>query len=68
MEPQKIQDAFFPQRGLQRQFLLDDGIGDRHLVLVQEIRERAVPFRGVADDRGRLAVARPVAEVLERGV
>ena len=68
MEPQKIQDAFFSQRGLQREFLLDDGVGDRHFVLVQEVRERAVPLRGVADDRGRLAVARPVAEFLERGV
>ncbi len=68
MEPQKIQDTFFSQRRLQREFLLDDGVWDRHLVLVQEIRERAVSFRRVTDDRGRLAVARPVAEFLERGV
>ena len=48
--------------------LLDQRVRHRDLVLVQEIRQRAVPFRAVADDRRRLAVARPVAELLERRV
>ena len=38
------------------------------LCLLKKSESAPWPFRAVADDRRRLAVARPVAELLERGV
>ena len=60
--------AIAPLIGLKRHLLLEQPIRHRHLVLVQKVGERAVPFRPVTDDRRRLAVARPEPELLERGV
>ena len=61
-------DPFLALRRLQRQLLLDQRLGNRDLVLVQEVGERAVPLHAVADDRRRLPVARPEPELLERGI
>ena len=60
--------AIAPLVCLKRHLLLEQPIRHRDLVLVEKVGERAVPFRAVADDRRRLAVARPEAELLERGV
>ena len=57
-----------PQLRLQRDLLLDQGIGDHHFVTIEEIGEGAVSFGRMADDRGGLAIARSVAECFQRGV
>ena len=68
MERVELLDPVAPLRRLERDFLLEQRVRHGHLVLVQKVGQRAVALRAVADDRRRLAVARPVAELLERGV
>src|SRR3954471_14418897 len=53
---------------LPRSFLGDDAGIHRDLVLVDERRTGAVPFRAVADDCGRTPVAHAVFEIVERSV
>ena len=68
VERDELTGAIAPLVGLKRHLLLEQPIRHRHLVLVQKVGERAVALRPVADDRRRLAVARPEPELLERGV
>ena len=63
-----VPDAGLLQAALQVQLLLDQGVGDHNLVLIQEIGTGAESLPAVADDGGGLAVPRTVAEFLERSV
>ena len=55
-------------RRLQLHFLIEERVRDGDLVFIQKVGQPAMAFRGVADDHRRLAVARTVAELLQRGV
>ena len=45
--------------------MVQDGVRDRDLVLVQEIRQGAEAFRAVADDRRRFSITRSEAKTFE---